>query len=364
MKKDDIKAFFLIFFIIVLITGMIILGIKMYPNIIEKEKIKELFQGIITMSPQKEDLADTSQNDDILNQIESAESQNTKQSKYYYNQLELYSKIIYDKFESNKENLKTGTYQIDFGKTFNQILKEENGTELLKEYYQSAIEAYAYDNPGIFYLDPNKMYINKVTIEKIFTTTYEVNMNSGENDNYLAEEYNNRDEILVAENKIKQETQKIVEKTEGKSDYQKIKIIHDYLVDNISYDKTISKNNIYDIYGALVNKEAVCEGYAKAFKYLMDKVEIECIVVIGDATNSDENTQKHAWNYVKLDNAWYAVDVTWDDAVIVGGTLTKKYKYRYFLKGSETMNKEHIVSNTLVENGKTYELPVLSEKDY
>ena len=119
------------------------------------------------------------------------------------------------------------------------------------------------------------------------------------------------------------------------------------------------------MYGAIVNKESVCEGYAKAFKYLMDQVGIESIVIIGDAKDSNGNTQNHAWNYVNLNNTWYAVDSTWDDPVLIGGgTLTKKYKYKYFLKGSTTMSKDHTESYTFVDNGKVYIHPTLSEKDY
>lgn len=45
-----------------------------------------------------------------------------------------------------------------------------------------------------------------------------------------------------------------------------IKMIHDYLINNIEYETTIAKSNIYDIYGALVKNECVCEGYAEIFQ--------------------------------------------------------------------------------------------------
>ena len=80
--------------------------------------------------------------------------------KYFYNQLEEQSKIIYRALEVNKENMKTGNYKIELGDTFSSLLNTENGQEELGKYYQSAIEAYTYDNPNIFYLSPNKMYLN------------------------------------------------------------------------------------------------------------------------------------------------------------------------------------------------------------
>ena len=85
---------------------------------------------------------------------------NVEVDKDFYNQLEEKSRIIYRAFESNKEQMKTGTYQIELGTSFSDILSNEDGQEKLGEYYQAAIEAYTYDNPEIFYLSPKKMYLN------------------------------------------------------------------------------------------------------------------------------------------------------------------------------------------------------------
>ena len=65
---------------------------------------------------------------------------------------------------------------------------------------------------------------------------------------------------------------------------------------------------VYTSYGAFVNHNAVCQGYALAFKVLMDRAGIPCCYVSSDAIN-------HAWNMVRLDGNWYHVDVTWDDPI-------------------------------------------------
>ena len=373
MHKEDIKSFFLIFFILVVISAMVIFGIKIYNLIYDKDITEILFSGNATIEPEhdKDTQNDIQQNNELLNQIQSAESQyketetNVINTQYYYKQLEPYAKIIYDKLNSNKENMKSGTYKIDFGKAFNDLLSAEGGTELLQDYYQSAIETYLYDNPDVFYIEATKMYLNIQTTKKIFTTTYEVYIDSGNNSNYLSDGYNSKEQIIEYENQINQVVQEILQKTTGKTKYEKVKTIHDYFVDNIKYEQTVEKQNIYNMYGALVNKECVCEGYAKAFKYLMNKIGVDAILVIGTATDSKGNTQNHAWNYVELENKWYAVDVTWDDPIIIGGGwLTKKNRYKYFLKGSETINKDHIASYTFVEDGKVYEHPKLSITDY
>ena len=371
MRKDDVKAIILIFFILLLISAIAIFGIDMYRQIIEeqtKNETKELYTSNVTILPEEDKKNNTlvvEHNDSVLNQISSSSSSDIKNKEgYYYKQLDKYSKIIYDKLKSNKENMKSGTYKIDFGKAFNELLATANGGELLQQYYQSAIESYLYDNPDVFYLAPTKMYLNIQTTKKLFSTTYEVFIDSGDNSNYLAEGYNSKQQILDVEKQIEQVAQQIISKATGKIAYKKILTVHDYLVDNLAYERTISKPNIYNIYGALVNKEAVCEGYAKAFKYLMDQLGVETVIIIGAATDSEGNTQNHAWNYVKLDNTWYAVDVTWDDPIILGGWLIKEYKYQYFLKGSDTMNEDHTERFSFIENGKVYTHPTLSKKDY
>ena len=147
--------------------------------------------------------------------------------------------------------------------------------------------------------------------------------------------------------------------------YDNIKLVHDYLVESIEYDQTVSQTNIYDIYGALVKKESVCEGYAKSFKYLMDSVEIPCVIVAGEGTNSEGSTENHAWNYVELDGKWYAIDCTWDDPIIIGGgKLSNSAKYKYFLKGESEFNQSHFPSGQFTENGKVFEYPPLSINNY
>lgn len=144
-----------------------------------------------------------------------------------------------------------------------------------------------------------------------------------------------------------------------------IKMIHDYLVNNINYDTSLSKPYIYNIYGALVENLCVCEGYARSMKYLLDSISVPCTIVIGKATNSEGKTENHAWNYVGIEGKWYAIDSTWDDPVIIGnGKLSEASKYKYFLKGANEMNKDHIPSKSFTEGGKVFEYPTLSLENY
>ena len=289
---------------------------------------------------------------------------NVQVDKYFYNQLEEESRIIYRAFESNKEQMKTGTYQIELGTSFSDLLSQSNGQEQLGEYYQSAIEAYTYDNAEVFYLSPRKMYLNIETTTKGGVSTYNVFINSGNEANYLADGFQSKEQIDQAVSQIEQVKNQILQSRTGNT-YEDIKMVHDYLIDSINYDSSLSKQNIYNVYGALVNKECVCEGYARAFKYLLDALDIPCVMVIGTGTNSQGETENHAWNYVQLNESWYAVDTTWDDPVVIGGgTVSEASRYKYFLVGREFIDQDHSPSGQFTEGGKVFSYPNLSNTSY
>ena len=292
-------------------------------------------------------------------------TKNGYQNKYLYSQLGENGKIIYEKLYENKENLKTGTYTIQFGNAFYDILSQENGSDKLQEEYQTAIEAFTYDNPDVFYIDVTKMYINIETIQKIFSTKYNVYINSAKDPTYLLDGFTSKEQIDQCESQVIAVKNQILNQIAGKNDIEKMRYIHDYLVDTIEYDQTFGEKNIYNIYGALVSKTCVCEGYAKASQYLLNEAGLENIIITGTATNSDGKTENHAWNYVNIDEKWYAIDTTWDDPIIVGGgKLTNTIRYRYFLKGSSTMNKNHFISTKFTSDGQDFKFPELSITDY
>ena len=375
-KNNKFISFLLGIITIILFLVILFFGYIMYNEITGNKSINISFAedfGFpkIEFSSENEKEIDTTPVDKSM--YEGINDGNTVSEKilnrHLYEQLDNESKIIYDKLYNNKEKLKTGRYTIEFGNTFSDLLSKDGGEEKLKKDYQSAIEAFIYENPEMFYIDATNMYINIEKITRIIGVKYNVFINTGKEDSYLAEGFYSADDINKCENEIKQVADKILAQTEGKSDYQKIKIIHDYLVDNIEYDETVSKDNIYNIYGALVLNKCVCEGYAKAFQYLANMAEIENTIVIGTGKNSEGRTENHAWNYVKLYNNWYAIDTTWDDPIIrnngvLSGMLLKQAKQQYFLKGSDTMNESHFISGKFTEEGQVFEFPELSVEDY
>lgn len=97
------------------------------------------------------------------------------------------------------------------------------------------------------------------------------------------------------------------------SELEKAIALHEYIVVNCEYDYAnylagTLPREVYSAYGVLANHKAVCQGYALAYKLLLNRVGIECCMVTSDEMN-------HAWNLIKLDGQYYQVDTTWDDPV-------------------------------------------------
>lgn len=372
--KDKIISFILILLTVAILGAIVLFGYVAYVEITGNDITSIDFVGYgdilgIGKDKKEEDNIDTSV--DIFNGVDdnktSAETITTNDNRYrhLYEQLDDTAKKIYDKLYESRENMKTGTYRIDFGNEFQILLSQADGESKLKKEYKSAIETLIYENPEIFYLNATSMYINIEKVIKITSTKYNVYIDNGSKPNYLAEGFNSKEDIDTYQTKIEKVRDYIVKNIKDKNDYEKIKLTHNYLRDTINYESTISKNNIYDIYGALVLRECVCEGYAKAFQYIMNEVGIDNVIVIGTGTNSMGKTENHAWNYVKLDKKWYAVDVTWDDPMLIGdGIIPEKSKYKYFLKGSKTMNENHFISGKFTDGGQTFTYPTLSVEDY
>lgn len=110
----------------------------------------------------------------------------------------------------------------------------------------------------------------------------------------------------AAKVKLDAAAKKVIEGiTPDMTDVEKALYVHDYIILNCKYD--FSYKN-FDAYDCLVSKSAVCQGYSLAYMYILDRfLGIDCTVVYSDA-------MQHAWNYVKIGNNWYHVDLTTDDA--------------------------------------------------
>lgn len=283
-------------------------------------------------------------------------------NRFYYNQLNTYSKAIYDSIIKNIDKLKTGNSKINIDYDFSKILNDKTEKSKLEIYYGDAINAVNLDLPNLFYIDFSKFSLNVESETSIFGTKHSLYIDSGKNPNYFQDSFSNASQVEQAINDVETIKSYIIENINN-DDYTKIKYLHDWMIDNLEYNS--SSVNKGTVYGALFEKQAVCEGYARAYKYLLDSVGINSILVTGTATNSSGNTEEHMWNYVKLDDNWYAVDCTWDDPIVYGGgTIGYEVKHRFFLIGSVDLSVTHVAKKTISPNGKTFTLPILSINKY
>ena len=116
--------------------------------------------------------------------------------------------------------------------------------------------------------------------------------------------------------------------------------IHDYIIRNCRYSEENDTGYCSTAYGCIVQREANCEGYAKAFNLIASEMGLECILVTG-TTDDGEN---HAWNQVKIDGSWYNVDVTWDDTDVEGDV-----RRIYFLCDDEFFGETHFPDEEYID---------------
>lgn len=146
------------------------------------------------------------------------------------------------------------------------------------------------------------------------------------------------------------------------SDYQIAFAFHDSIIDSIKYSRDELGNPTSDrwahsILGVFVKKEAVCEGYAKAFSLLLNVCGVDNAYVTGTS-----NDAGHAWNVVQIEDKWYWYDLTWDDQPSIGRGII----YNYMCKsGSEfedhTVGAVGDLSNPM---NYLYDVPDASSEDY
>ena len=145
-------------------------------------------------------------------------------------------------------------------------------------------------------------------------------------------------------------------------EYGKAVAVHDYIAGLCEYDRNPAVADTHTAYGALVNNRAVCDGYAHAYQLVMWKLGIECHYVPGEAEGPN-GREGHAWNILKLDGVYTAVDLTWDDMdsylfgdIGVSGDVTS---HTFFGLSDEQMKKTHKVDDNYL-----YPLPEAVENSW
>ena len=156
---------------------------------------------------------------------------------------------------------------------------------------------------------------------------------------------------LEQEEKVDEEVSNLLKSLDlsNKTDYQKVKAIYDYICSKVTYDHDNLNDESYSLkytaYAALINKTAVCQGYASLFYRLALDAGVDTRVISGEAGGP------HAWNIVKLNGKYYNLDSTWD-----AGRST----YAYFLKNTNDFD-DHVRDNDYQSNEFIEEYPMWDE---
>jgi transglutaminase/protease-like cytokinesis protein 3 len=151
------------------------------------------------------------------------------------------------------------------------------------------------------------------------------------------------------------------------NDFAKVKLIHDWIADNIKYDmKTahsidlanmgwaptnLTNHEMYD--EVLKRGKAVCAGYSMLFIRMCEIADIEAIYISGISTRKSYSKDKHAWNAVKINDKWYMMDITWDSGYVSAGKYVKSYSADYLLVKPEHFIYTHFpdeVEHQFLEN--------------
>ena len=124
-----------------------------------------------------------------------------------------------------------------------------------------------------------------------------------------------------------------------REDYQKVFAIYDYICRNVAYGSSAGLVS-HAAYSALINNEAVCQGFATMFYRLALAAGIDNRLISGGL---GELANAHGWNLVRIGDKYYYVDTTLDAG---------NYYYDYFLLGAErfgtdgeTVFTDHVISS-------------------
>ena len=154
-------------------------------------------------------------------------------------------------------------------------------------------------------------------------------------------------EYLFDKNKIREHqramssrVEKLARAAKDLSEWEKEKYIHDFICDNVTYDK-LKKAYSHEIIGPLGHGVGVCEGIAKSVKVLCDALGIWCMIAVCGNNPEKGIKYRHTWNIVKIGKTCYHLDATFDNSlgkcVETGGEI----RYDYFNLDDKAVFRDH-----------------------
>lgn len=192
---------------------------------------------------------------------------------------------------------------IDYKRTIYLTGIESNQISLLFDYIRL-------DHPLLFYV--KKLKYRYEPLLKV-TIVYP---------QYRFDENRTNDTTIAVLNKVKS----ILASLTNKSDFQREVAIHDFFCVNDVYDTSLADSS-FECVGPLLFNKGVCEGISKAVKLLCDYSGLQCIVLRGTTIRNDLfiNSNQHTWNIIRINGAFYNLDVTFD--LSLSSPFTRRYDY-------------------------------------
>ena len=251
---------------------------------------------------------------------------------YYYTRISKEERLLYDAMLS----LATDPEAEDDTEE-SRLLSMNPSSEEFAESYTRAYNALVTDHPELFWVAQARVrYSCRYYVLPAFGGKYKVFLSltentgaagdSGSGDGAASGDRGDKEGVFRAAYKKEQEeleaaADALLDQVDMTRSEAGIALqLHDLLIDKAWYNIEAGADDYaHTAYGALVEDSAgnpggaLCDGYALAYEYLLQRAGLTCTMVCGYAGASEEDNEKHAWNLVRLDDDWYEVDATWDD---------------------------------------------------
>ncbi|MBQ7147616.1 MAG: hypothetical protein IJR96_02580 [Pseudobutyrivibrio sp.] len=129
--------------------------------------------------------------------------------------------------------------------------------------------------------------------------------------------------------------------SESASDFDKALYVFETLINKVDYNPDSEENQ--NILSVFLYQSTVCQGYADAAWYLLDRLGIPSTIITGNANN-----ESHAWNLVYLDGAYYFMDITWGNSKYLDGNndTAKRINYAYLAMTTEEISQNHVITSS------------------
>ena len=138
---------------------------------------------------------------------------------------------------------------------------------------------------------------------------------------------------------MKSRVEKLVRPAQSLSEWEKEKYVHDFICQNVHYDK-LKKAYSHEIIGPLGQGVGVCEGIAKAVKVLLDALGVWCVIAICGNNPEKGIKYRHTWNIVRIGGTYYHLDTTFDNTLGKSDKV-EDIRYDYFNLDDGHIFKDH-----------------------